>query len=173
MQLGFLRQFGALDDSEGLAGAVLVSDELGYPQEMRFTEPLRTTRMQRALYGSTLTRAGAPTLVIEPLLRALKSTPQAVFVNDGALVEAIPAWPDLPPMAYLGPTAPQPAPAGVRLIEIRAGDDLFVVGVRDESRSELVEPAARAAAEHFYPPEIFARIEAAMRVIPDMGQSGS
>ncbi len=172
MQLGFLRLFGALDDADGLTGAILVSDELGYPQEMRFTERLQTTRMQRALYGSLLGVQGAPKLLVEPLLRALETSPEVIFSNDGSLVHAMPRWPDLPPVAYMGASAPQPPPAGIRLIELRAADDLFVVGVRDIDDSDMAEAAARTAAAHFYPPEIFARVEAAMRVVPDMGRIG-
>ena len=171
MQLGFLRLFGALDDEDGLTGAILVSDELGYPQEMRFTERLRTTRMQRALYGSLLGVQGAPKLLVEPLLRALTTRPDVIFSNEAPLVRAMPRWPDLPPVAYMGVAVPQPAPAGIRLIELSSAADLFVVGIRDIDDSHVVETAARGAAMHFYPPEIFARVEAAMQVVPDMGQA--
>lgn len=171
MQLGFLQLFGDLGGEDGLTGAILVSDEFGYPQEMRFTERLRTTRMQRALYGSLLGVQGVPKLLVEPLLRALTTRPEVVFSNEGPLVRAVPRWPDLPPVAYMGVVAPQPASDDVRLIELSSAADLFVVGIRDIGDSDIVEAAARGAAVHFYPPEIFDRIEAAMQVVPDLGQA--
>ncbi len=51
--IGFLSIEPSSDDS-GLIGAILVTDDKGYPLEFRCTTPVRPTAIQKTLYGALL-----------------------------------------------------------------------------------------------------------------------
>lgn len=74
------------NDEKGYLGALLVTDEIGKPEEFRVTYPVKPTPVQRFLYGQSL----IPHLGIElcgiPLYEALKQKPDIILVQDQQLV---------------------------------------------------------------------------------------
>ena len=68
-------------DKRGVIGAILVTDDLGMPQEFRVTYPVKPTNLQRRLYGDSLEVHVGVTLCGEPLYKALKNKPELLIVS--------------------------------------------------------------------------------------------
>ena len=68
-------------DGKGVIGALLVTDDLGMPQEFRVTYPVKPTKLQRRLYGDSLLVHIGVTLCGEPLYKALKNKPELLLVS--------------------------------------------------------------------------------------------
>ena len=73
-------------DKKGLLGALLVTDDLGKPEEFRVTYPVRPTLLQRQLYGDSLVPHVAVELCGKPLLAALAKKPQLLVVDSVSLL---------------------------------------------------------------------------------------
>ena len=73
-------------DDQGYIGAVLVTDERGIPKEFRCTHPVRSTVVQKALYGHNLESHMSFQLCGKPLLGALTSHPVACLVESRGMV---------------------------------------------------------------------------------------
>jgi hypothetical protein len=69
-------------DEKGLLGALLVTDELGKPEEFRVTYPIKPTPLQRQLYGESLVPHMGVELCGKPLLQALRNKLELLVVND-------------------------------------------------------------------------------------------
>jgi hypothetical protein len=69
-------------DSKGYLGAILLTDELGKPEEFRVTFPIKPTPLQRQLYGETMLSHIGIELCGVPLFQALKTKPLVLLVND-------------------------------------------------------------------------------------------
>lgn len=69
-------------DGKGYLGALLVTDELGMPQEFRVTFPVKPTVLQKQLYGESLLIHIGVTLCGCPLYKSLKSNPELLIVSD-------------------------------------------------------------------------------------------
>jgi len=72
--------------SGGYVGAILVTDQIGIPQEFRCTHRVVATKVQQQLYGGTL----KPHIGIElcglPLLKEIKSKPNLIILKDSFLL---------------------------------------------------------------------------------------
>lgn len=68
-------------DEQGYIGAVLVTDEVGTPQEFRVTMPVKPSALQRQLYGESLIPHIGIDLCGKPLLKALNRKPHLLLVN--------------------------------------------------------------------------------------------
>lgn len=69
-------------DKKGVIGAILVTDDLGMPQEFRVTYPVKPTNLQKRLYGESLAMHIGVTLCGEPLYKALQNKPELLIVNS-------------------------------------------------------------------------------------------
>ena len=74
-------------DATGYLGGILVTDEMGVPQEFRCTHPIRPTAAQRALYGGTLTPHVFNHLLGLPLIQALTTRPSFCCLEDPMLLQ--------------------------------------------------------------------------------------
>jgi hypothetical protein len=68
-------------DKKGVIGAILVTDDLGMPQEFRVTYPVKPTNLQKRLYGESLLVHIGVTLCGEPLYNALRHKPELLLVS--------------------------------------------------------------------------------------------
>jgi hypothetical protein len=64
-----------------MMGALLVTDELGKPEEFRVTYPVKPTLIQRQLYGESLFPHVGIELCGLPLYKALKARPSLMVVS--------------------------------------------------------------------------------------------
>ncbi len=69
-------------DNKGFLGAMLVTNDLGMPEEFRVTYPVKPTLLQRQLYGESLMVHIGVTLCGLPLQKALKTKPEIYIVSD-------------------------------------------------------------------------------------------
>jgi hypothetical protein len=69
-------------DKKGVIGAMLVTDDLGMPQEFRVTFPIKPTSLQQRLYGDSLVTHLGVTLCGEPLYNALRLKPELLVVSQ-------------------------------------------------------------------------------------------
>jgi len=72
--------------SDGTRGVALVTDARTVPVELRVTDPLAPTRLQRTLYGAALDDHVLADLVVMPLLRALREEVTMVLVRSPRLL---------------------------------------------------------------------------------------
>lgn len=79
--IGFLA-LEETSDKGGYIGALLVTDDLGKPEEFRVTYPVKPTALQKQLYGSSLIPHIGVNLCGTPLFGALKKKPQLLILND-------------------------------------------------------------------------------------------
>jgi len=68
-------------DKKGVIGAILVTDDLGMPQEFRVTYPVKPTNLQKRLYGDSLLVHIGVTLCGDPLYNALRNKPELLVVS--------------------------------------------------------------------------------------------
>ena len=69
-------------DHKGQIGAMLVTDDLGMPQEFRVTYPVKPTNLQKQLYGESLMVHIGVTLCGQPLYKALQHKPELLLVSQ-------------------------------------------------------------------------------------------
>lgn len=69
-------------DDTGYIGALLVTDELGKPEEFRVTYPVKPTLLQKQLYGKSLVPHIGVELCGRPLYQALQNKPVVLVVAD-------------------------------------------------------------------------------------------
>jgi len=80
-RIGFYDLRPTLDD-KGFMGAMLVTDELGKPEEFRVTYPVKPSNLQRQLYGQSLLPHIGVELCGKPLFQSLRSKPEIVVLRD-------------------------------------------------------------------------------------------
>ncbi|MCB0132294.1 MAG: hypothetical protein KDD78_15645 [Caldilineaceae bacterium] len=91
-RIGFYRLLSQED--RFLMGALLVTDELGKPEEFRVTYPVKPTLIQRQLYGNSLISHVGVELCGLPLVEALKQRPELIVVSQPQFLsmgDAVPA----------------------------------------------------------------------------------
>ena len=86
MTFGFLTVCAAAN--AGMFGGYLLVDITGRPLEFHCTAPLRVTRAQEILYGTTLQRYLHGEQIGGPLLKATQLTPIAVLTDQEILLHA-------------------------------------------------------------------------------------
>ena len=68
--------------NDWMLGAVLVTDDIGKPEEFKVTYPVRPTLIQRQLYGHSLITHVGIELCGKPLFHDLNTKPQLLLIND-------------------------------------------------------------------------------------------
>lgn len=61
---------------------MMVTDDGGIPQEFKYTEPIKPTRVQAILYGGSLERYIKLDVIRGKLFKALSNKPEYVFVDN-------------------------------------------------------------------------------------------
>jgi len=77
---GFYTLF-EMPDKRGYIGALLVTDDIGKPEEFRVTYPVRPTMVQKQLYGRSLLPHVGVELCGKPLFESLTNRPQVLLVQ--------------------------------------------------------------------------------------------
>ena len=80
-KIAFLETY-ALDNDEGIMGAILVTDSDTKPIEFRVTAPIKPTNFQKTLYGDVLMEHVLVELVSVPLLSAISQEIDLILVRD-------------------------------------------------------------------------------------------
>ena len=75
------------DNGGSYRGAILVTDDWGKPLEFRCTAQVKTTSVQRTLYGSTLMPHVLVELIAKPLMDSLNEEPVAILVSDETFLD--------------------------------------------------------------------------------------
>ena len=83
--IGFL-SVESTSDNAGLIGAILVTDERGYPLEFRCTTPVRPTSIQKTLYGALLKPYVSVELCGKRLLAEVQRKPALVVTPSQDLL---------------------------------------------------------------------------------------
>lgn len=68
--------------NDWMLGAILVTDDLGKPEEFKVTYPVRPTLLQRQLYGHSLITHVGIELCGKPLFHSLDTRPNLLLVDD-------------------------------------------------------------------------------------------
>jgi hypothetical protein len=92
-----------LQEPTGYLGGVLVADDFGLPLEFRHTMPVRPTKLQRALYGSSLDRYLRSAVITRRLIEGIEHEPAVVLVDDPVLI-----GPGEPPLAHASASGVDP-----------------------------------------------------------------
>jgi hypothetical protein len=74
-------------DDGGYRGSVLITDFKGIPIEFRCTQPLTPDAVQRSLYGEALLAYIGVEICGKPLLHAVKTKPNLLFVDKPFLLK--------------------------------------------------------------------------------------
>ena len=70
-----------------LRGAVLVTDKRGHPIELRYTDPVKASTLEKLVYGITLSRGIAIEKIALPLIEALENSFNIIIVKDENLLD--------------------------------------------------------------------------------------
>jgi hypothetical protein len=81
LRIGFYTVI-AKSEEQWLLGALLITDDLGKPEEFRVTYPVRPSQIQRQLYGESLIPHVAIDLCGKPLLQALRKQPDLMVITS-------------------------------------------------------------------------------------------
>lgn len=163
--LGFWPPSGA----DGLSGAVMVTNERGYPLEFRVTTPVRPSPMQKALYGESL----GPYLVLEligkRLVSEVKRAPLLCFTNTRDAVGVESPF----PMFFVAPMdsivlVGEDATLSYQRIEPTdgAGQSLGIIS-HDAATLERSLSEIKATVRHFDPLGAFDRMKTALTVLAE------
>ena len=71
---------------EGYLGAILVSDEKGFPLEFQYTDPIAPTKLQKVLYGDSLEKYLKVDVILDNLLSVLSNKLDLIIVQDEQLL---------------------------------------------------------------------------------------
>jgi hypothetical protein len=80
-KIAFLETFTS-EESGGIIGAILVTDEETKPLEFRVTSPIKPTGFQKTLYGDVLLEHILVELISVPLLSAINEHVDLIIVKD-------------------------------------------------------------------------------------------
>jgi len=72
----------------GYLGAILVSDEKGFPLEFQYTDPIAPTKLQKVLYGSSLEKYLKVDVILDNLLNVLSNNVDLIIVKDEQLLDS-------------------------------------------------------------------------------------
>ena len=75
-----------IGDNNELAGALLVVDNNGYPKEIKCTETVKTSTIQKIAYGLMLRAGVMIDQIALPLINELDEEPDVILVNDKKLL---------------------------------------------------------------------------------------
>ncbi len=136
------------DAANAFLGALMVTDYRARPVHFSFVSPIRPTKIQRILYGSTLEEHVKIDVISEKLLKDLPVSPDVLFVDTQELL-AVRRIVEMP-TAFLSKSADgEDNPGRLTTLEYDTGsnmDDQDIVGrilASLESFVDLVEPFTR------------------------------
>lgn len=78
---------GEIGPDQELRGGVLVTDKKSHPLELRFTDAVKATTLEKLVYGVTLKRGIAIEKLATPLIKALETPFNLIVVSDPSLLE--------------------------------------------------------------------------------------
>lgn len=73
-------------DNGGYLGAVLITDQKGFPVEFRYTDPIIPTKIQKVLYGKGIQKYLKVDVILDSLLKILSNNYEMIIVNDEELL---------------------------------------------------------------------------------------
>lgn len=164
LHFGFLWFDVRTSPSLYVGGALLVTDALGNPQELRVATPVKPNRVQRAIWGDRLIGHAICNLLGNPLLSTVELSPTAVFANR---IEALEVTSPCP-LAFVEPGRAAANP-DVPHVVLRFDGNPAVLSVKRDGLASVDTTAETAARMHelLDPFEVFARIEAAMAALAE------
>jgi len=136
------------DAANAYLGALMVTDYRARPLHFAFVSPIRPTRIQRILYGSTLEEHVKIDVIGEKLLKELPFLPDALFVDTKELLTIRRAV-EIPTAFLSKSIESEDNPGRLTTLEYDTGsslDDQDIVGrvlASLESYVDLVEPFDR------------------------------
>jgi hypothetical protein len=80
-------------------GAALVADQRGIPEDFRYTEPVRPTKLERILYGGALDIYLREEVILDNLLGAIERKPSMWLVDSDELIQPVQKITRLPAIA--------------------------------------------------------------------------
>ena len=86
IKIGFLniREIGEEND---LRGVMLVTDGSTYPIELRYSDPVRSTILEKLTFGVTLKDGITIERVARPLVDSFDNKPSIIFINDQSFLK--------------------------------------------------------------------------------------
>src|SRR5438128_287211 len=78
----------ATDAAGGFLGAILLTDNRARPQHFAFVQPIKPTKLQRILYGSTLEEYIKVDVIAQKLWQGIPKKPDLLFVDAAELIAA-------------------------------------------------------------------------------------
>jgi hypothetical protein len=77
--LGF---FSCMSSNGRYVGAIMITDAEGIPQEFKYTEPVKPTRLQTILYGGSLEKYIKHEVIRGKLIKSVSKKPEIIFANN-------------------------------------------------------------------------------------------
>ena len=106
VRMGFLAvQDNAEDGSQ--VGAILVTDGHTHPIELRYTEPVKVTVLEKISFGLKLREGISISRIAKPLVTDLETNPDVVFVGEEDLIR-LENFIDIPVIHISADTEPDP-----------------------------------------------------------------
>jgi len=136
------------DAATAFLGALMVTDSRGRPLHFSFVSPVRPTRVQRILYGSTLEEHVKIDVISQKLLSDIPFSPDVIFVDTEDML-SVRRIVDIPTAFLAKRQAPENDPTRLTTLQYNTGsnmDDQETVGrilSTLEPFVDLVEPFAR------------------------------
>lgn len=73
-------------ENGGYLGAVLITDQKGFPLEFRYTDPIIPTKIQKVLYGKGIQKYLKVDVILDSLLKILSNNFDLLIVDDEELL---------------------------------------------------------------------------------------
>ncbi len=67
-------------------GGIMVTNELGIPQEFKYTDPIVPTALQKIIYGNSLEFYLHTEIIAKSLVQKLENKPEVIFVDETKLL---------------------------------------------------------------------------------------
>jgi hypothetical protein len=74
--------FGCFEVSGRFMGALMVTDSKGIPQEFKYTEPIKPTKIQGILYGGSLESYIKRDVIRGKLFKAINNKPKYILIDN-------------------------------------------------------------------------------------------
>lgn len=85
-KIGFLN-IKDIGEEGDLRGAMLVTDGSTYPIELRYSDPVRATMLEKLTFGVTLKDGITIDRVARPLLESFDNKPSIIFIKDESFLK--------------------------------------------------------------------------------------
>jgi hypothetical protein len=129
-------------EGRGYMGGIMAVDEHGLPLEFSYTSPpVRPTRLQRVLFGSSLEAHVRRDVVGAELLASLESRPDLIVVCDEVLLDLDP--PGGCPVVWLHATRARPLGERGETQQVADGQHLIQLGEQGSPVRAVLAPGSR------------------------------